>query len=170
SAIKKITKGITSNLALGLKEIVEMFTNNWFENSRSYLPPPITSVAKSPNASGGAIARDMTKQPNAPHSGGNALQKSEHSTVSTLSVDLNRMEVYVHDENIDKSLVIVRMGFTDLHVRSYSTCPDHRKVEASMLWHGSKFDEKNDNPSPLVCPWQCSIRVTQGTDPQMQLE
>ncbi|ETO29303.1 hypothetical protein RFI_07819, partial [Reticulomyxa filosa] len=96
--------------------------------------------------------------------------RREKISESVLNIDVNRMELYIHDENYDRLPPILVLGFTDLHVRSTYTGPIQGKVEAHMLWHGSKFDEKNNNPSPLICPWQCSVAMKQDINPEMEIE
>ncbi|ETO29442.1 hypothetical protein RFI_07679, partial [Reticulomyxa filosa] len=192
-----VIKGITSNLAAALKDVAQRFTSNWYDNCCDYLfPKPttnvsVTKIAEATDEKNVATKHTYESELHVVHHEKGVTDEATSSTTTRsqthyselpntehrqqrtelfLNVDLNRMEIYVHDENYEQYPAIFRMGFTDLHVRSHSNQPNQRTIEATMLWHGSKFDEKNNNPSPLVCPWQCSIHVAQGIDPELQVD
>ena len=89
---------------------------------------------------------------------------------SELIVKFGRLDVFMHDETVndgkDKSFPkIFSFGFHNFDLSAASASPktylEHMTI--NMLWHANKH--YNDNWSPLVCPWNCQIKMRQSDNP-----
>ena len=174
-SLKKITIiGVTTERAMALRDIISNFVNNFSENR--YIDcneeenEPLYNAEEVELEQDHEIHLDLERKFEREEQDMTNLESIHEADISTkyksqITVEFGRLDVFMHDETSKALPKIFSFGFHNFELSAASELPqmEMQIMTINMLWHANKH--YNDTWSPLVCPWNCQIKMRQSDNP-----